>query len=679
MSISIIQRSFTGGEWSPSLYGRTDLDVYPTAARLVKNFIPHVHGGVSNRGGLRYLDDAYSSSHASILIPFTFSVVQKYFLEFSNYKMRILMDGGLVRDDVTDDIVEIDTPYSSDDLALLTFTQSADVMYLFHPSFQERKLTRSAHDSWNLVALTYTASISAPTELTRSVGSGTDYNYVVTAVTEDGEESVASSAAAADPGDTLTWEAGTAAKYYNIYKDGNQGGTYGWIGQSDSKTFTEPSGGITPDYTTVPPVLENPFDGSGRYPAVGEFYKQRLLRARSNQKPDTVFASAIGSFENMNRSYPRRPDEAWSITLNAKQVNEVRWMVPLSDLIIGTTGGEWRMYTPAGDETGIPAVERQSNWGSHTLAPVVIGSSILFVDITSNTVRDLAYSFEVDHYDSDDLTLMARHLFDRKEIVSWAFQQNPEPILWVVFDDGTLSGLTYYKKQRVWGWHQHTTEGYFESVACQPSGDSTSDMVYFVVRRTINGSTVRYIEQLDPGMSTGDIEDAFFVDSGLSYSGEATDTFSGLDHLEGETVVAFADGVVLSGLVVSSGSVTLPVTASTVHIGLSYTSDLETLDFEPVGSSETLQDKYRSIDSVVVRLKDSRAFWAGPDEDHLNEAPVRTDEAYGEAVPLLNGDVELLLEPNEADVARLYVRNSDPVPLTILSVCVRMSFEDMDG
>ncbi|MDQ4678173.1 hypothetical protein, partial [Stenotrophomonas maltophilia group sp. RNC7] len=136
--------------------------------------------------------------------------------------------------------------------------------------------------------------------------------------------------------------------------------------------------------------------------------------------------------------------------------------------------------------------------------------------------------------------------------------------------------MTYVPEQQVQGWHRHTTaaSGKFESVCCVTEEDE--DAVYTIVKRTINGQSVRYVERLHSRRVEA-LEDAFFVDAGLSYSGAPATTFGGLDHLEGEEVNILADGAVMSRQVVTGGEVTLQQPASTVHVGLPITADLVTL------------------------------------------------------------------------------------------------------
>ena len=153
MGNSAIQPSFTGGELSPSLYGRVDLARYQTSLRTCRNFIAQVYGGADNRPGTKYIADVKTHSEAVRLIPFAFSTTQTYVLEFGNLYMRVYKDGGQVvysSGPNVGDPVEITTPWATADLEQLNYTQSADVLTLVHPNYEPRQISRTAHDAWTI-------------------------------------------------------------------------------------------------------------------------------------------------------------------------------------------------------------------------------------------------------------------------------------------------------------------------------------------------------------------------------------------------------------------------------------------------------------------------------------------------------------------------------------------------
>ena len=416
-------------------------------------------------------------------------------------------------------IFTLTTTYLEADLRRLKFTQSADVMVITHPSYQQRELTRTDHDAWTLTTLAFTPEIAAPTGES-ATGSGTN-SYKVTAVAEETwEESLPT--AAIDGGATpvtITWtDPGSGIERWNVYKLDN--GLYGYIGSTETNSFIDDA--IAPDLTDNPPKARDPYDATDNYPSCVAYYEQRLGFANTNNAPQTFEMTQIGHYKNMNRSLPIQDDDAISFTINSNQVNEVRHLVPLDDLIALTQGGEWKISS--GGQPFTPSTvsaKQQGSFGSSHVPPVTVGDTVLFVQEAGDSVRDLAYVLDAKTYKGANLSVRANHLFFGKEIVEMAYAKRPSSVVWCVMDDGTLLGLTYVKELGIWGWHQHDTDGLFESVCSIKEGGE--DAVYFVVNRTIGGNTKRYIERLHTRVFNY-IEDAFHVDSGKTYDEPVTIT-----------------------------------------------------------------------------------------------------------------------------------------------------------
>lgn len=585
MPVYTIQPSFSGGELAPSLHARVDLAKYAVGLKTCRNFFVLAHGGVSNRPGTEYVCETQDSTKTTRLIPFEFNTEQTYVLEFGHQIMRVIKDGGQVLSGGSP--VQITTPYSHTDLAQLKFTQSADVLTICHPDYQPRELTRTSHTSWTLSVITFGTTMSAPTGVSSSrqnydaSADNTTYEYVVTAVdTSNGAESVASSSTSitnnslsSTTTNTVSWSSVSGANSYNIYK--KKGGVYGFVGRSDSTSFKDDN--IDPDSSDTPPTNRVIFNTTDKYPATVTYYQQRLAFAQSNDDPQTVWMSQTGNYKNFNVSEPLRDDDAVTFTIAARQVNEVRHMVPLSDLIVLTSGGEWLMVANDGKvvtPTSI-ALKPQGYRGASDVPPLTIGNTILYIQSKGSIVRDLAYALESDTYTGNDLTVLSNHLFAGKTVTEWAYAQAPDSLAWTVLSDGTLAALTYLREHEVWGWSRHDTDGTFESVCSVAEG--TEDATYFVVKRTINGTTKRYIERLHTRVFTA-VEDAFFVDSGLSYdgthTGSTTMTLSGgttWEHTEDLTLTAsastFASGDVGNAIVLTIGSETLTCTIKTYTSG----------------------------------------------------------------------------------------------------------------
>jgi hypothetical protein len=324
---------------------------------------------------------------------------------------------------------------------------------------------------------------------------------------------------------TITWTAASGADKYNVYRSVN--GIFGFIGSAESVTFTDNN--KTPDETDTPPRERNPFRGSGNWPSTVSYFEQRKVYANTTSKPQTIWFSQSANFDNMTFSSPRKDDDSITRTIAAREVNECRHLVPLTDLIVLTSGGEWRV-SAGQNEVITPTsviVKPQEFRGASKVEPIVVGNTVLYVQEQGSTVRDLGYKLESDGYTGTDVSILANHLFYSHTIVDWAYQETPNSIVWCVRDDGVLLGLTYLREHEVWAWHRHEIAGTFEgkdhaiveSVAVVSEG--TEDAVYLCVKRTVNSLTKRYIERLHTRVFE-DVEDAFFVDSGLTLDNPVT-------------------------------------------------------------------------------------------------------------------------------------------------------------
>lgn len=539
MGSSILQPSFASGELAPSLAARVDLARYQTGLKLCRNFTVMPYGGIRNRPGTYFVNETKNSGQVR-LIPFQFNTQQTYILEFGQNYMRVYRDGGIVvysSGPNAGQPFELTTPYAFSDLANLNFTQSADVMTLVHPSYAPRELSRLDHDNWTLSVISFVPTIAAPTGLAgtpRSGGSGatTNFRYVVTAVKagESQEESLPSASVTVaswdnTAGAVLSWAAQAGVDHFNVYKDNNGSGLYGFIGIANTNAFTDIN--IAATKTDTPPNGNNPFVGAGNYPGAVGYYQQRLCFAGSTINPQTVWMSKTGAFHNFGFSTPTKDDDSITFTIAALKVNMVKHLLPLKQLLGLTTEGEW--IFGGSDAGGLTPktvrAEIQSYNGSSSIPPIVVNNSALYVQSRGSKVSSLAYTFEDDGFNGTDLTLLSNHLFRGFSILEWAYQQIPDTIVWAVRNDGVLLGLTYDPEQQLVGWHHHDTDGFFESIATIPEGDE--DSVYVVVRREVSGVTRRYVErfssrQLIRLFGVPDVKQCYFVDCGLTYNGGNT-------------------------------------------------------------------------------------------------------------------------------------------------------------
>ena len=471
---------------------------------------------------------------------------------------------------------------------------------------------------------------------------------------------------------TISWSAVVDASYYNVYK--LQNGVWAFIGQTTFTAFKDDN--IDADISRTASFASNPYGSAGNYPGAVTYFEQRRCFAGTTNDPQGVEMTRSGTESNMNYSIPPRDDDAVSFRVKAREATLIRHLVPLSDLIALTSSAEWRITSTTSDAITPTTISArpQSYVGTGDAQPVIVNANLIYAASRGGHLREMSYEVNASGYVTGDLSLRATHLFDAYTIPEMAYAKAPVPIVWALSTSGLLLSLTYVPEQQVGAWAWHDTDGLFESIAVVAEGNE--DVLYAVVNRTIGGSTVRYIERKREQIRA-ELEDSFFVDSGVTVTGTAMTTVPGLSHLNGETVSVLADGAELDPRVVSGGSITLTAdeAADKVHVGLQYLSDMiptpPTVDIPGYG-----QGRPKNVNRVWLRVNKTSGLQAGPDFDHLTYFKTRTDEAYGVPPALQTDTIELVIEGAWGEDGQVAIRQASPLPATIVSMASELVFGD---
>lgn len=674
--IRTLTRSFANGVLSPEMFGRVDMAQFQTGLAQSQNFVTLPHGPSTNRPGFEFVREVKDSSKRTRLIPFTYNSDQTFAIEMGAGYFRFFTDAAVVLNGASP--YEVANSYTEGHLFGVRYVQSGDIVSQTHTLYPPSELRRYGATNWTFGAITFGATISPPTGVTATAttGSGTTtHQYVVTSVASGSlEESIASSSASCTNDltttpnkNTITWSAVSGAVRYNVYKYSN--GLYGYIGQSGSTSFEDNY--ITPDISQTPANQDNPFSGAGNYPAAVSYFEQRRGFGGTINLPQNLWLTRSATESNLNYSIPVRDDDRIAIRVAAREASAIKHIVPLANLLLLTASGEWRV-TALNSDAITPSsisVRPQAYIGAADATPVVVNNVVLYAS-RNGRVRELRYDWQANGYITQDRSLLATHFFDYLEIVDMAFTRAPTQILWCVSSNGKLLGMTYQPEQQVWAWHEHVTDGYFESITTV--NENNEDMLYAVIRREIDGQTKRYIER----MRSRHFEtpaDAFFVDSGATYDGEETSTITGLDWLEGKTVNILADGAVHRPLVVTDGEIPLDQPASKVQVGLPIVAQMQTLPLSFEATMALGQGRVKNVNKVYMRVLNSSGVWAGPSLDMLTQYKQRTTEPMGSPPDLKTDEIEIDVQPDWGNSAQIYVQQTDPLPLTILNMTLEVS------
>ena len=671
--VAVQLTNFTGGELSPRLDGRNDLAKYPTGCKTLQNMVIYPHGSAARRSGTQYVAEVKDSSKETRLIPFEFSTTQTYILEFGDQYIRFYKDDGQILSGGS--AYEITSPYLEAELFDIKYAQSADVMYICHPNHPVKKLSRTGHTSWTLTSVDF------------QYGPFMDHNTSTTTITTShtalGSTATLTLSSTTGVNNDQGWLSTDVGRLVHM-KDGHLIIT-GYTSSTEVTATVEDaisSGSATTDFAL------GSFSDTTGYPSCVTFFEQRLVFAATLSQPQTLFFSKSGDYENMNDNYHGTvaDDDAIIYTIASNQVNAIRFMTATRTLIVGTAGGEFAVSGGGTDVAITPTnilIKKQSNNGAANVDALAVGNVTLFLQRAKRKLRELAYNFDVDGYVAPDLTILAEHISD-SGFKQLSYQQEPNQIIWCVRNDGQLVGLTYQREQQVVAWHRHIFGGLFgsgnavcESVATIPTDDSEYQ-TWVIIKRTINGSTKRYVEYLhDYNFDETDDTSFNFLDSQLEYDGSAVTTITGLSHLEGETVSVLADGATHPDKTVSSGEITLDRSSSKVKVGLPFTSLLQTMRIDAGAQNGTSQSKTKRIYEITLRLYETLGVEVGPDLNNMERIPFRSSaDLMDSSVSVFTGDKEIEFRGNYETDGFIFVRQNQPLPLTILSLYPKLQTND---
>lgn len=439
-----------------------------------------------------------------------------------------------------------------------------------------------------------------------------------------------------------------------------------------------------PDTAMTPKEDWDPF-ADGNHPSAVTVHQQRLVLAGTRDNPASFYMSRTGDYENFRKSRPLQDDDPVEYMLASGSVDDIRWLASFGELLIGTSGAEYKATSNGAAITHADVqISTESYWGSSGLQPMIIGNSVMHCQRAGSHVRDLSYSWEKDGYAGNDLSLLAPELVETHSIRQWAFQQSPGSNIWCVREDGVLLCLTYMQEQKVYAWSRHTTQG--RVLSCAAMCGESEDVIMLVTERGGKYFLERMARRFREAES---IENAFFVDCGVTVNNkEPVEEVGGLEHLEGKEVVVLGDGSPEEGHVVKNGKVTLRYPARTVHVGLNFRSILAPLPVETDMQSGSTMGKRRAYGKCVLRLYRSvggkyaashvgdlfdTGAWQDSQFYDLPFVPAR----FGEAVQPFSGDVEISLPSGQDNDTMIWIMQDRPMPFRLVAIAADVDFGEV--
>ena len=625
-----VKTTFTAGEVAPEIMGRGDLRAYDNGALKLKNLFIHSTGGVSRRSGLRHIDTIPDNGR---LIPFEFNTEQTYLLAITDFKIHIYLNDIKISDLVT--------PWSSDQIKQISWTQSADTLILTHPEVKPKKLVRLSNGNWELQDWVFF--------IENSISYQPYYKFVDSDVTlTPSSTSGTITLTSSSPVFSIGHEA-VKIKFRDIQCE---------VISYDSPTVvTVNLNNPIPDTTPSIDWQEQAFSEVRGYPITVAFHQDRLVIGGSRDLPNRLWFSKSGNLFNFDLG-TGLDDESIEFAILSDQVNAIRGIFSGRHLQVFTSGAEWMV---TGDPLTPQTVQlkRQTRVGSvidRYIPPIDVDGATLFMARNKQEIREFLYTDIEQAYQSTDLALLSRHLIINP--IDQDFDQKRR-LLFIVREDGKFITLTIYRAEQVAAWTFHETAGNVKSVSVV--GENT----YLLIDR----GGVYSIELFDETLN---------LDASLTGSSDTDKlTWSGIDHLENKNVTAVADGFIYEDLKVINGSITLPIPASNVEIGLPYSHRIEPL---PPSTISTVGGgrKVRLVEAIF-RLKDTSSLRLDIGRG-MKDIPLRDADSVilGSPPPRISDDIRVrsLGWQSKLSSPLWKIEQDTPLPFTLLSVITEIKVND---
>ena len=584
-----LQSNFTTGEIDPLLKSRIDINQYYNGLDKARNVLIQPQGGVVRRPGLEYVDtipSAASPSNGIKLVPFEFSTTQSYMLLFVNNRMYVYKDKELVTNINGSGNDYLTTTIASSYLANMDYAQSADTLIVVHEDMAPKSIVRGAsHSTWTISDISFEYIPQYAFTITTRAPS-----HTLTPSEVDGNITLTGGGGA-----FLTTDVGQ-------YVEANDGLGRARITRFVSSSEVEAIVQI-PFFNTdsiasgswyIELGYEDAWSSSVGWPRTVTFHQGRLYFGGSKSRPNTLFASRVARYFDFNPG-ETLDDDAIEVTLATDSVNAITGMFAGRDLQIFTKGGEFFLSQASLDPitpNNIVVSTATRRGSKEGIKPIGAESGTLFIQRSGKALREFLFSDVELSYISNNISLLSSHLIKEPSDLALrkATSTDDGDLLMIVNEtDGSLAMYSILRGQNVIAPSLATTDGEFVKVAVDV------DVIYFVIKRNINGSDVYYVETFNDDNTT----DSNVLLFGASLPG--TTSVTGLDHLEGETVKVIVDDAMQNDKTVSSGGITLDsVPTAYVEIGLNYTPQVKTLPVElKLPSGNIMAQKKRIVEATT--------------------------------------------------------------------------------
>ena len=688
-----IQSSFSAGEISPRVFAQEDSPVYLKGVEIMRNFIAISQGPAKRRSAFRFIADladvgAIDETQPVRVIPFDLSENLTFILVLTHLRMDIYNLNGPA---VDNNIVEDGDFFEELAAWLLLTTNAGRVRYNRNQRGAELNATAqggsTAFIEQEMTAITtgdhtfsgkFVNQVPGSGALCRvMLGTAQGLADILDVQTDSNPALVIGPIALTAGAVWIRFEMTAGSGHFVIDNiqllDAAGTGAVTFVTEWTERQIGEILFALPPNEETIFLVQENhdptellldlatatftfqtiplsdpPAEWTGsNFPGVVAFFQGRSWFARTPDRRGAIW----GSVSSQYRNFLTGPNAADAIEWELNQRGAIQWMQGLREFLVATENQENILTSQQGIlKTGDVEVVQQSAFGSTFIQSAEIGDQVLYITADQTKLRAEQQSFIEQGWVAIDLTFPSEHILKDfgQRATRIAFARDPEQIIWLLREDGTLAGSTYERSLEIVGWHQHEIgatgpiisdpdereERQFpaEILDIAPLNFQGLDLVIGVTRRIIDGEPRIYLEEMD-------IATPIFQESWLEFTlPDLTNTVTGLEHLEGEIVQVLVDDAVDPDNTVVGGEITTQLAGFNFKIGLRAPCLLLTLPKSGGNQAGTSQGTLRRNVEIFIRLLTStRPFLNGVrPPDRTPSTPMDTPE------PLQTDDVKVM-------------------------------------
>lgn len=685
-----IRNNFLFGEVSPQVYGRIDVENYQRSAEEIRNGICYPQGGVGRRAGTIHVDSSLSASTAIRLIPYVLSTVKSYQIAISENSTTVkIYDISNPTASITVDTYGMPT-YTASQLQELQFAQYGTILFIVHGEKWPIVVQAASDTSFEITGIhaiegvvndttIFPRSNSARFLITNKAFAD---RYAFQSTNVDSDHELVPSGTTGTLTLTSQHNGGAPLPFFNANMVGGagtapavfkiQGGVVYVTGFISTTQVTVETTVNLASATATATWTESAWSTHRGWPRTVTFFEDRAILGGTATFQSTIFGSQIGDVFEYDDTLASGNSYAFQAAIRSERLDVIQWLSPQNVMNMGTLSREYIISGLSDSQTlgqSNTKAKPQTQHGSAYVQAIRVDNAPVFVTRTNRRLREFVFNFDEDSYRSQDIMQFAEHIVNRArdahavsvspKIINIQYAEGEFPVVWMIDSNGGLISLTRDRQLSIAAYSHHILGGSLsgeqpkiESISAAPSSIGTHDELWMVVVRTVNGSTVRYIERMIApfrgnsllNSSSSIYDKVIFCDSAnFSRAGSPQLVFTGWSHLVGQTVDVIADGQYAGQQVVSaSGTITLSAVATEVVAGLPYRSLVKPVSIEAGSQLQNSIGTVRRIDRMVFKFDRTVGAKYGPSEDSLDNLEFRNfGDPLSDPIDLFTGNKEV--------------------------------------